>query len=155
MSKKHKKRTRAIKATERTIVKTGNESANVISETLAGWVASINGYLRVLAEASEKKTECLATIAKMDHRTQEILHGIEICKDLNVVDGYRAYKLLKEMRIARRIAKNELLAANILTSENLDLDQLKAFGNRIAGLNTCKYTFDEYDPNTIGLITDD
>ena len=67
--------------------------------------------IRYISELDEKLSE-------IDKQQCDVLHFIEKY-DLNACDGFKAYKLLKEIRMERRVIKNEIRKAQLLNKEDL------------------------------------
>ena len=56
-----------------------------------------------------KKYECdLEIIKQTEDELQDLMHEIELSVPKNAVQGYKLYKEIRELRIKRRTAKNEV-----------------------------------------------
>ena len=73
-------------------------------------------------------------LAKCNAETQDVLHYIEFNK-LNAFQGFKIYKLLKEIRIDRRVIKDELAQVEAILSQ-LNIQQLI---NKLPPLDNRKY----------------
>lgn len=69
-------------------------------ESLSDFVKFCNSVISRYEENERLESEC-------DAQTQDILHKIELGDDLGVVDGYKIYKLLRNVRRKRRQCKNQ------------------------------------------------
>lgn len=75
-------------------------------------------------------------VKQCDLETLDVLHKIEFTNE-NVVNGFKRYKQLQDIRLRRRVAKDALEFSSLLVSSGLlaclkklrtDIDELKEFG---------------------------
>lgn len=97
-------------------------------------------------ESLKKRTTVLSEqIQKADLEISDIEHAAEFYT-LNGVQGYKLYKLLHDIRIKRRVYKDELQAINIIMGTNgLDGDRLKKVTQAIAAQDKKK----KYSPRVL------
>lgn len=116
---------------------------------------NMSNFMKCLRGNREILTRQLKAI---DLELIDVEHMIEL-SNFNAVQGYNAYKIIKETRIKRREIKDNLMMIdNILTSELVDIERGKLIAC-IDGLRTRKYAprvrpelFDVKDDTTIGKM---
>jgi len=69
---------------------------------------TLRSFVKFLKDVKTHYKFCLDEIARCELETQDVLHYIELGKNLNAMEGFKAYKSLSEIRRKRRIMKNEL-----------------------------------------------
>lgn len=96
------------------------EVNNIVNKSFALAEDISGAYKKMLSYKSFLET----TISEKERVVQDILHFVEFY-DLDIVNGYRIYKLLQEIRIERRNAKNELERVNrFLKADIGDMDSI-------------------------------
>lgn len=96
------------------------EVNNIANKSFALAEDISGAYKKMLSYKSFLET----TISDKEKEVQDILHFVEFY-DLGTVNGYRIYKLLQEIRIERRNAKNELERVNrFLKADIGDMDSI-------------------------------
>lgn len=93
--------------------------------------------LKILEEANDKKEFLSNRLCRIDQEISDIEHYTEFSENLNVYQGWLAYKLLKKRLEERRIIKNEL---QMLNGANETIDILKKAVKQIEGMNGRQYT---------------
>jgi len=103
---------------------------------------SISDKVDELSDFSKKLIEyekyLLAELSKTDLAIVDIEHAAEF-QNLNVVKGYKLYKLLQEKRIRRRHIKNEIEGTRIVMSNKMTAYASDAISKSIAKLDEKKY----------------
>ena len=67
-----------------------------------------------IQEIADHKTLLNNQLSTVDKKVSDILHYIELSENLNSVQGYNAYKLLREVTRERREIKNKIDEMNYL-----------------------------------------
>lgn len=67
----------------------------------------VNNIIGSYDKAIQRFENNLEILKKCDDETLDLLHEIELSASKNVCDGFRMYKDIKEVRLRRRIAKDE------------------------------------------------
>lgn len=78
-------------------------------------------------------------MSDVDKELSDINHYIEFC-NLNAAQGYKAYKMVKERRIKRRIIKNELVIVNVILEKKISDSMTEEMEKVIHILDKCTYT---------------
>ena len=102
----------------------------------SGQLAKIISAYDTIAKAFEFLTERLE---ELENAQQDLLHYIEFT-DLNIQKGYKIYKQLQEVRIERRLVKDELEAMAI-ANESLKSIKEGMYGIRKGQSATSKLEF--------------
>ena len=68
---------------------------------------AIDGFVDAAKYVVRKYEENESIIARADLETQDLLHETHLLPNANVVEGYRYYRRLREVQLARRRAKHE------------------------------------------------
>lgn len=93
--------------------------------------------LRILEDANSKREFLLNRQCRVDQEISDIEHYTEFSDNLNVYQGWLAYKLLKKRLEERRIIKDEL---QMLGGINETIEALRKAVKQIEGMNSRQYT---------------
>ncbi len=101
---------------------------------------TVINQITTLSQLIKERTKYLADeVSECDKRLQDIEHEAEF-NIYNVVDGYRVYKQMHDVRIQRRKAKDELQILGIMNVTTMNDQSIKNLGKAIKGLDSRKYT---------------
>jgi len=105
-----------------------------------------------IQEIADYKTLLNNQLSTVDKKVSDILHYIELSENLNSVQGYNAYKLLREVTRERREIKNKIDEMNYLnqymvqkslaeltTLDKVSANVTKAHAKNISEDNTKRY----------------
>lgn len=98
----------------------------------------ITEIVQYVKEIEKRKDNLLYEIKKVEKEICDIEHAIEF-KTLNVVDGYKMYKLLHDARIKRRCYKNELEKIVLVIGTSMKVDCLEKLQQSISNVDNKKY----------------
>lgn len=121
----------------------GDEFCKKMNTNIVNTDIGVRNILQTIKDYSVKfearRVELLDMLSKVDSYQSDILHAVELNPKANVVDGYRYYKLLYDMRQVRRQIKDELdmiyKTARFFNSEEIQLVEkgLDGMSNRKYG----------------------
>ena len=92
----------------------------------------------MIQDAKIRKVELTQQLSDVDEQLCDIYHYIEFSK-LNACQGYKAAKMIKDKRIARRRIKNELQVLSIILSSNISDEIEQEVVGRIKGMDNRVY----------------
>lgn len=101
---------------------------------------TVINQITTLSQLIKERTKYLADeVSECDKRLQDIEHEAEF-NIYNVVDGYRVYKRMHDVRIQRRKVKDELQILGIMNVTTMNNQSIKNLRKAIKGLDSRKYT---------------
>lgn len=103
------------------------------------WLDKVSGLNGLRNDATNRKEELCKQLSNVDKELSDINHYIEFC-NLNAAQGYKAYKMVKERRIKRRIIKNELVIVDIILEKNISDSMTEEIEKAIRNLDERTYT---------------
>lgn len=106
-----------IKQVTREALSTASERLND-SGNIQIWIDKVTNLNGLASEASQRQEYLIKQLSLVDREISDCLHYIEFCK-LNAAQGYKAYKLIKERRIRRRMIKNELKVIDCILDKKI------------------------------------
>lgn len=116
-----------------------NTEKTIISENVQIWLDKIIGLNGLKNDAVKRKEELCKQLSDVDKELTDINHYIEFC-NLNAAQGYKAYKMIKERRIKRRIIKNELSIVDAILEKKVSDSITDEVEKVIHNLNERTYT---------------
>lgn len=127
-------------------------TAEVAAQELESLKIFVDSMLAVSSLFIELPKYYGSVVRELDLETQDILHKIEFTNE-NVVNGFKRYKQLQDVRRRRREAKDALELVSLLLSSGL-LTSLKTLKTEMEKLE--KYlTERKYNPRIIPDIFED
>ena len=118
------------------------------SENIQYWIDKISDLNGLASEALHRKDNLLSQLSKIDQELSDIDHYIEFV-NLNAAQGYKAYRMIKDRRIIRRIIKNELDVLNIILGKKISETATDEIQKAISGMD--KRT---YEPRVLNELFD-
>lgn len=103
------------------------------------WLDKVSGLNGLRNDATKRKEELCKQLSDIDKELSDINHYIEFC-NLNAAQGYKAYKMVKERRIKRRIIKNELVIVNVILEKKISDSMTEEIEKAIRKLDKRTYT---------------
>lgn len=103
------------------------------------WLDKVSGLNGLRNDATKRKEELCKQLSDIDKELSDINHYIEFC-NLNAAQGYKAYKMVKERRIKRRIIKNELVIVNVILEKKISDSMTEEIEKAIRNLDKRTYT---------------
>ena len=124
----------------KSVTKTDLKQTEKVMETdvTQEWISSIRGLNGLIQDAKIRKVELTQQLSDVDEQLCDIYHYIEFSK-LNACQGYKAAKMIKDKRIARRRIKNELQVLSIILSSNISDEIEQEVVGRIKGMDNRVY----------------
>ena len=124
----------------KSVTKTDLKQTEKVMETdvTQEWISRIRGLNGLIQDAKIRKVELTQQLSDVDEQLCDIYHYIEFSK-LNACQGYKAAKMIKDKRIARRRIKNELQVLSIILSSNISDDIEQEVVGRIKGMDNRVY----------------
>lgn len=116
-------------------VQTQNQDLLIGNDDVFNKIAEITQYVK---DIEQRKDNLLHEIKKIEKEICDIEHAIEF-KTLNVVEGYKMYKLLHDARIKRRGYKNELEKIVLIIGTSMKVDCLEKLQQLISNVDNKKY----------------
>lgn len=136
-----------VKQVSKTDLENNTEKV-AISENIQKWLDKISDLNGLAQDALHRKNELIKQLSEVDKELCDCLHYVEFC-NLNAAQGYKAYKLIKERRIRRRIIKNELAVLDIILGKKISesitdeiVKSVEGLDNRIYEPRVLKELFD-------------
>ena len=124
----------------KSVTKTDLKQTEKVMETdvTQEWISRIRGLNGLIQDAKIRKVELTQQLSDVDEQLCDIYHYIEFSK-LNACQGYKAAKMIKAKRIARRRIKNELQVLSIILSSNISDEIEQEVVGRIKGMDNRVY----------------
>ena len=124
----------------KSVTKTDLKQTEKVMETdvTQEWISRIRGLNGLIQDAKIRKVELTQQLSNVDEQLCDIYHYIEFSK-LNACQGYKAAKMIKDKRIARRRIKNELQVLSIILSSNISDEIEQEVVGRIKGMDNRVY----------------
>lgn len=124
----------------KSVTKTDLKQTEKVMETdvTQEWISRIRGLNGLIQDAKIRKVELTQQLSDVDEQLCDIYHYIEFSK-LNACQGYKAAKMIKDKRIARRRIKNELQVLSIILSSNISDEIEQEVVGRIKGMDNRVY----------------
>ena len=117
-----------------------NNSENVMNtENIQMWLDKVSSLNGLRSDATKRKEELCKQLSNVDKELSDINHYIEFC-NLNAAQGYKAYKMVKERRIKRRIIKNELTIVDVILEKKISDSMTEEIEKAIQNLDERTYT---------------
>ena len=116
-----------------------NTEKTTIHKDIQLWLDKVTGLNGLKDDAVQRKEELCKQLSNVDKELTDINHYIEFC-NLNAAQGYKAYKMIKERRIKRRIIKNELSVVDVILEKKISDSIIDEIEKVINGLNERTYT---------------
>lgn len=82
------------------------------------WVERVEQCNRLIPDAKERRKELIECLSNEDRASSNILHRIELEKDMNACMGFKMYQDLKEHLRKRRVVKDEISMLDIIIEKN-------------------------------------
>ena len=82
------------------------------------WVERVEQCNRLIPDAKERRKELIECLSNEDKASSNILHRIELEKDMNACMGFKMYQDLKEHLRKRRVVKDEISMLDIIIEKN-------------------------------------
>ena len=122
--------------------RTIESSDYVPGENITRWIEKFGLCEEVLNEAKIRLGDLKVKQVVADKKTIDILHNIELGRDLDLYHGWLLYKQLKEIRKERRQIKDEILVLEAIVGHvDIAAMQKKRVKKQIEGLSKRKYSF--------------
>lgn len=139
-----------VAKTKKTIV----SSDYAPSKNITRWIEKFGSCEQVVCEAKTRLGELKVKRGIVDRKTIDILHSVELEKDLDLYHGWLLYKQLRENQRERRQIKDEILILqDVIDNVDITAMQKNKLRKQIDGLSNRKYTYriveDESQNNTI------
>lgn len=124
----------------KSVTKTDLKQTEKVMETdvTQEWISRIRELNGLIQDAKIRKVELTQQLSDVDEQLCDIYHYIEFSK-LNACQGYKAAKMIKDKRIARRRIKNELQVLSIILSSNISDEIEQEVVSRIKGMDNRVY----------------
>lgn len=117
-----------------------NNSENVMNtENIQMWLDKVSSLNGLRSDATKRKEELCKQLSNVDKELSDINHYIEFY-NLNAAQGYKAYKMVKERRIKRRIIKNELTIVDVILEKKISDSMTEEIEKAIQNLDERTYT---------------
>lgn len=117
-----------------------NDSEKVeTAKNIQFWLDKVSGLNGLRNDATKRKEELCRQLSNVDKELSDINHYIEFC-NLNAAQGYKAYKMVKERRIKRRIIKNEFVIVDVILEKKLSDSITEEIEKAIHNLDERTYT---------------
>ncbi len=116
-----------------------NTEKVMISENVQMWLDKISELNGLRDDATKRKEELCKQLSDVDKELSDLNHYIEFC-NLNAAQGYKAYRMVKERRIRRRLIKNELVVVNAILEKKLSDSITEEIEKIIHSLDERTYT---------------
>lgn len=91
-----------------------------VPNTVTNWIERVKNCNDLAKDASVRKNELLQMLTNADRDLSNCLHKIELTKWKNGCDGYKEYKLVKNVLEKRRKIKDELIVVQSILESNLE-----------------------------------
>lgn len=99
-----------VQESYKTVTKVTNIVTNSVFDEVMSTLKTLN-----IVDITKEHGELSQRLSQIDQEITDIQHYIEFNK-LNVVEGYKAYKLLQDKLLVRRDIKNDMAKFQVLTS---------------------------------------
>lgn len=117
---------------------TYNTKKVLTSDNIKKWLDKVSDLNGLAKDALHRKEELVRQLSEVDKELCDVHHYIEFC-NLNAVQGYKAYKMVKDRRIRRRSIKNELDVINIILGKKISETATDEIKRCIAGMDNRSY----------------
>lgn len=87
------------------------------------WTNAVSNIAKLQQSTAEKLTELRLRLQESEYERIDILHLIELQPSLNMYEGYKLYKRLRENLHARRVVKDEIQAIKVFV-ESISISEL-------------------------------
>lgn len=94
-------------------------SCYTVPESVTEWVDRVKNCNDLAKDAQKRKNELIDALSNVDRDLSNCLHKIELTKWKNGCDGYKEYKLVKNILEKRRNIKDELTIVQSILESNL------------------------------------
>ena len=95
-----------------------NTEKVMVTDNIQRWLDKLSDLNGLAKEATERKEELLGMLSRVDKELTDVNHYIEF-SNLNIVEGYKAYKMVQDGRKRRRSIKNELTVLEIILGKRI------------------------------------
>lgn len=113
-----------------------------VSENVSRWIDRFGSCYDVLKDAEQILKSSVEKLENYDKELLDILHSIELEPPKDLYSGWKIYKLIRDNRRNRRIAKDEtLIISNVLDKINPECLNRNRIQKAVDGLIGRKYTF--------------
>lgn len=131
---------------DRTIEETKKEN---LSHELLYWVNRVQSFRQTIYDANQRMEILVEELSIADRKVSDVLHKIELHKDMNVPSGYAEYRFLRELLRERRAIKNEYEIAKVVANIDVEdcfrtlVDSISKINNRIYTPRELPWIFEE------------
>lgn len=116
-----------------------NTQKVAISENIQRWLDKVSELNGLRNDATKRKEELCKQLSDVDKELSDLNHYIEFCS-LNAAQGYKAYKMVKDRRIKRRLIKNELVVVDVILEKKISDSMVEEVMKVVHGLDERIYT---------------
>lgn len=111
----------------------------ILPDEIKEWERRVINFNNLMNDATMRKKELEQAYINIEKIKCDILHEIELNKNLNVCDGYKKYESLRTALRERRKIKDELKIVNFILQSIPLCNSLKDIKEKIDGLSNRVY----------------
>ena len=117
----------------------------IIPAEVQDWLNRVQECNGLAKDAASRKSELIQKLSNVDKELSNCLHEIELSKDMNACNGFKAYRQTKNILQKRRLIKDELSVVDSILTSNLQSIATDRIQKVVDGLGKRKFTFREVD----------
>ena len=105
------------------------------------WVDKVHVCNNLMGCANDRKKELVNMLSNIDKEKSNVEHEIEMIERLNACEGYKQYRVLKDVLKRRRVIKDELTLVEMILEmkiQNIDVGRIDNF---IYGLENRRFKY--------------
>lgn len=89
-----------------------------ISDNIQVWIDKLSDLNGLAVDANTRKNELTSQLTIVDKKLSDVLHYCEFTT-LNACQGFKLYKMIRDLRQERRMIKNELEVVNFILGKKI------------------------------------